>query len=666
MNNTPPIVSALFSTQYSTSEPPPARWRIAWWTAFVAILIAGLLLAGTGYRHGLPFVDTGDEMTIWTMGRAYLDPSWNMFQPDQPPALLWVSEFIQRIQIAAGDPYINVGKTVEVMRLLSVILDGVALAIIMLLARRLAGIVAGIAAGLFWATLPMANELAKLSTHNLYVSAFFIAAIAAGIEGWYRKSLRWIALSLVLAMLSTLFKWQGAAALGIAGLACLTFWNTDRRKMLVAMAVYGVIVALFSYWVIVVHGALRGDAYLPGVKAVTPTPTVIFANLQYLATQIGPGVIFAVLPLAALVIAALIPKLRRRLYGAMGLWSLLLVIVVFAAILSFYGAPVFDRHYLPAMTLLAVLAGMGLSLLLQVILTLKRVGILLAILLLIVVSIPMLHMATDSRQIALLALRPDRRNSFAEWARTTATDGALLITNPNLAIAVQSIWGYRGRYIETPYNDGLSVSVKLEDITADKLIAKNIRYIVANEDLDSNKIKLPLTRIIRGNFDADQDFNGPKWGVWYVGALPTVAPDPLAIFGNELLLRGYSLSKTTVCPGESVDLQMLWSAQNRPSRYYSVYVHLHSAQTNELSEPINGDLPANADRPTISWANPDEILIGAHHVWTVRPDLPTGDYELWLGVFEPVSDHRLQLPTGKDHHILAKLHVVDCTSRQPF
>ena len=179
-----------------------------WWLAFGLIVLAGVVLNATGYRHSLPYIDYPDEMTIWTMGRAFYDPAWTMFQPEYPPGLLIVSSTVQRLQKASGNPFLDPGGTIEIMRLTSV---------------------AGLVAGLCWLVLPAVNSQAKVATIDAWVCMWFMASIAAGLEGWYRRSVGWIALSLLFAIIATLFKWQAAAALGLAGLACLTFWNGQRR-----------------------------------------------------------------------------------------------------------------------------------------------------------------------------------------------------------------------------------------------------------------------------------------------------------------------------------------------------------------------------------------------------------------------------------------------------
>src|SRR5258708_14864582 len=112
-------------------------------------------------------------------------------------------------------------------------------------------------------------------------------------------------------MISTVFKWQGAAALAMPGLACLTFLGTNRRKLIASITGYGSIAALFSYWVVFVYKALEGDTYLPGVKPTKPTLAFVVENYRYLVSSLGPALIYTLLPLASFLLPLLVPRFRR-------------------------------------------------------------------------------------------------------------------------------------------------------------------------------------------------------------------------------------------------------------------------------------------------------------------------------------------------------------------
>src|SRR4051812_10094497 len=164
--------------------------RILWLPIFAAILIGGFLLAATGYRHALPYIDMDDEMTGWAMGRAVYDPSFSLYQPQFPPGLLLVHSTIQKIQIAQGDPFPNVGGEIAVMRLLSLMLTMISLVLVMVVAYRMAGPLAATVAGLLWAVHPLINFRAKIGSIDPWLWATFMISIAAFVEGWHRKSIR--------------------------------------------------------------------------------------------------------------------------------------------------------------------------------------------------------------------------------------------------------------------------------------------------------------------------------------------------------------------------------------------------------------------------------------------------------------------------------------------
>lgn len=652
--------NAQTATLWSFVAHKTMRWRLI----FAVLLVVGFILAASGYRHGLPYIDFPDEMTIWTMGRAYVDPSWTMFQPEYPPGLLIVSSTIQRLQMALGDLYLNPAGTIEAMRFLSVLAFTVTLALVMRLAHRLAGPLAGTVAGLCWLLLPLANNQAKVATIDSWLCMWFIASVAAGTEGYRRQSIRWMTLSLALAIVATLFKYQGAAALGMAGLAALSLWKSDRRRMLIVIVAYLLVVAAFSYWVVFIHRALEGGLYLPGTTTSRPTLGTIAINVLYQLTDIGPVLLLGGLAVIGLLLSFVLPSARQRLHGQMGLFSFPIMIVVFDTILSFNGARLFNRQYLAAMTLLAILAGIAVALLWQIAdAAARRAGQpglapVMKALLIGVISLPLAGMASESRAIALDLSRPDRRALFAEWARTTATDGPMMITDPTTAAAVQTLYGYRGRPIETPYNEGTSVYPSESDVTQALVDAKNIRYIVASPHFKGERLTAPLTRLIA--FDTDDNLRGSTWAAYYVGALPTLPPERWITFGDQIQVRGFSISTPTACPGAPLETQLLWGAVQHPANYYAMYFHLFSEKTGEIGTEINGRPPVSEERPTISWTTPGELLVGPRTRWSLPADLPPGDYQLWLGVYEPTGGTRLTLPDGNDHDVLAKISISPC------
>src|SRR5262249_28082337 len=160
-----------------------------------------------------------------------------------------------------------------------------------------------------------------------------------------------------------------------------------------------------------------GGLYVFGQQNTTPTLENALINLETQATVVGPFLIFGVLPLIALAFSVVVPW-ARRLNQHFGLWMSVPVILAFEVILSTGGAPVFERQYLSAMTLLAVLSGVGVALIVDLIQKLipeqRCLRRILISGLFIVAGVQVLQMANDSRMIALNSTYPDRRTIFAD------------------------------------------------------------------------------------------------------------------------------------------------------------------------------------------------------------------------------------------------------------
>ncbi|MCA9905279.1 MAG: hypothetical protein KC547_15590, partial [Anaerolineae bacterium] len=127
----------------------PGRRTVA--AVFVIVALGGWLLGMTGYNHGLPFVDFGDEMTMWTRGRALIDPAIQYFQPEYPPAMGWLLWAFQRAQIALGDTNYNASAAVAAGRITSVTAYALTGLLLMFAVWRMAERVAGRWAGLLGA-----------------------------------------------------------------------------------------------------------------------------------------------------------------------------------------------------------------------------------------------------------------------------------------------------------------------------------------------------------------------------------------------------------------------------------------------------------------------------------------------------------------------------------
>ena len=89
-------------------------------------------------------------------------------------------------------------------------------------------------------------------------------------------------------------------------------------------------------------------------------------------------------------------------------------------------------------------------------------------------------------------------------------------------------------------------------------------------------------------------------------------------------------------------MTLFWSPRGRPSRDYTVFVHLLDSQ-----EQIRGqaDSPPRAGRyPTSIW-DAGEVIADLHTL-SLGPDLPAGEYRLAIGLYDPETGERVGIVDG--------------------
>ena len=73
----------------------------------------------------------------------------------------------------------------------------------------------------------------------------------------------------------------------------------------------------------------------------------------------------------------------------------------------------------------------------------------------------------------------------------------------------------------------------------------------------------------------------------------------------------------------------------------------------------------DARRPTTTWDDPDEIMLGREFTLGLPADLPAGEYQLVSGLYDPLSWQRLLAPDGADYLVLAETAFRRARSLRP-
>lgn len=126
--------------------------------------------------------------------------------------------------------------------------------------------------------------------------------------------------------------------------------------------------------------------------------------------------------------------------------------------------------------------------------------------------------------------------------------------------------------------------------------------------------------------------------------LPPVEATVNAEFGHVARLIGYRLDLSEAQPGGSIKLTLVWQAAQPSGVPLKVFTHLYDMQnTIQVYAQHDGE-PDNGNAPTSLWL-PDEYIEDEHMI-PLDPSLPSGDYRLGVGMYDPGPLQRLTVPFG--------------------
>jgi hypothetical protein len=140
---------------------------------------------------------------------------------------------------------------------------------------------------------------------------------------------------------------------------------------------------------------------------------------------------------------------------------------------------------------------------------------------------------------------------------------------------------------------------------------------------------------------------------------PAVQHPATAVFANQIQLLGMdgpdgmnSDSTVVVAPGSELRFALYWQAVSAPENDYSRFAHLVSSDGSLISQQ---DMLLSSGYPTGLWVAGDWT---EDQVTIVMPgEIPPGNYRLIAGLYDPLSQQRLTLPTGDNDFALFEVKV---------
>jgi len=145
------------------------------------------------------------------------------------------------------------------------------------------------------------------------------------------------------------------------------------------------------------------------------------------------------------------------------------------------------------------------------------------------------------------------------------------------------------------------------------------------------------------------------------GRLRQFTPPPIeypliARLGESVKLLGYQLSAEAMKPGETLHLTLYWQALAEMSTSYTVFTHLLDKDNRIWGQ--KDSVPGGGTLPTTGWLR-GEVIADEYDI-VVKPETPTGEYMLEIGMYETATGKRLLvLPTGEDRVLIGPIQIAD-------
>jgi mannosyltransferase len=110
-------------------------------------------------------------------------------------------------------------------------------------------------------------------------------------------------------------------------------------------------------------------------------------------------------------------------------------------------------------------------------------------------------------------------------------------------------------------------------------------------------------------------------------------------FGPHITLQGYTVGSDTAVPGDILPITLFWETAEPLNTRYKVFIHLVANDGPPLAQ--RDSEPGGGLALTTTWM-PGETVVDNHGLF-LPPDLPPGQYRLWLGLYD-LTDPAARLP----------------------
>lgn len=650
------------------------RSRIAAWVFYAGLVMLALTLRLLTYDRFLPLLDYSDESNMFLLSvymrgdevqlagdyGAAITGNW---LAGYPPLYPWLGVWGQRIVEATSSTFLFPGDYIGAMRLLSVVVNALTVAVLLWLgwsAARPLGVgwaaVAGWLTALPYALAPQIIDVGNLAIPDSLIPLACGVALLGAVRAITRDAPPWLVWSLLGAVAAIYLKYSLFFALWatFCGVVVLVR-RRGLRPMLPWLGVLALISALTAGYLLFGYGALglenqEAQGFRErGLTNLLDIDRNITNFLVALDVSMGAALFVIVLMAGA---AAYVASPREHRVEGRWLWlivpfvvgnTLLTSSVVYADMArGGYGRV---RYMFPAalalswMWALCIVQG-GVWLSARRGNWTRQAAAALVIVTTLVFAVPAL--IADAALIRHYA-RPDTNLLLWQWSDASIPpppEGKILVARESRAHLVwnRPYSGYDGGTAFDWIHDDNPAQGTPQDAydagIAYFVFTERDRQQIYNTDaMDAFIDQLyPLKTIPADGVHGETTYI-------YRMLPPQVQVD--SAFGECIALVGYDLSADTVAPGETLTFRPYWHAAQTPQANYSMFVHLHPADDPTAIIAQYDGAPVTEARLPLTWTDADENLIGANVTLAVPGDASPGAYTMGVGLYNFETGVRL-------------------------
>jgi hypothetical protein len=664
------------TTADSDSELPHLpRWSLNNPRTFWLGLGLILLLAGAArlwvYPFSIPYIDHADEPNFYLAGleiRGHFDN--HGYYIGYPPAYIYLNAAAQTVLEPLGVK--GAGYTVGALRFLAVWVNLATLVFIALAGREGGGNIAGWGAGTLWGVSSVVLTEGIYASPDPFVFMFVALSFwlaAAALKEEHAHFALW---SVVAALVAFLFKYHVLTAV-VPGTAVM-LWHVfkgrekARRLLVIQILLTALVLGGFALYIFNVdaeaglfaEGSGEGANFRSGGLANLVNSVRVWQNIRHSWWPVGQDLWLAGVGvgLAAYLFARW--RSQERVSLAVAEIALFLIISVPWAVTSFSKVDGYYRikDVLPVTTACCVLFGMALAQL-----ALLRPSSwpiqssLLALLLLLPVAIPQISL---SLPLITTARQTDSRVLMRQWADDNIEPpGLILVTFVNEKTFNPFWGGIPFRYwFDTLRED--DISALAANPPADWR-SRGVHYVVLENWEAELLTTFPDGGIFLESIYPMKSFGGPlqRGPDMTIYAMEGPQHEVLVTFGDTIRLIGYDSGSKVIPAGEAFSLRLYWNAFETPDANLSLFIHLVDS-SGQLISQVDAN-PGMPGRLTPTWTDPNETLIDPPRLLRIPGDVPAGDYQVRVGLYDFATGQRLPVMSEEnaagDSYLLLTISV---------